>query len=302
MQNIIMATRKKILSDRQRRRLRANVAKQMVEHDVQVFRKRSSHCTAPLSECVDESHGQADDTPANVIDHGDVEEALCDIDVEPSGSGNSVPPQSSESSDIDNGDDEEVLYDIDDEQPRSGNSVSQSSDSSEYMSSASGGDDTLSSSSLEDYTSENSDDFSDFEGYSSANSECEETKGVRRLLYPGAQLSSHEFSVALMSVYQKHNLTYSAIEDILKLFQCVLSSPNAVPTSQHTLLREFVTYNTETILHRCCGTCCQLLPDGSCTRRECRASGAREATFVEVAIDAQIKERFMGKLILTVIF
>ncbi|WP_435777625.1 hypothetical protein, partial [Salmonella enterica] len=87
---------------------------------------------------------------------GDVERALCDIDIEPSGSGNSVPPQSSDSSDIDNGDDEEALYDIDDEQPHFGNCVCQSSDSSEYMSSASGGDDTLSSSSLEDYTSENS--------------------------------------------------------------------------------------------------------------------------------------------------
>lgn len=148
---------------------------------------------------------------------------------------------------------------------------------------------------LQDYTSENSDDFSDFDGYLSSNSEYEETQGVRRLLYPGAQLSSHEFSVALMSVYQKHNLTYSAIEDILKLFQCVLSSPNALPTSQHTLLREFVTYDADTILHHCCGTCCRLLPSGSCTQRECRVSGAKEATFVEVAIDAQIKERFMGK-------
>ena len=91
---------------------------------------------------------------------------------------------------------------------QAGNSVSQSSDSSEYMSSASDGDNALSSSSLEDYTFENSDDFSDFEGYSSANSEPQETQGVRRLLYPGAQLSSHELSVALKSVYQKHNLTY----------------------------------------------------------------------------------------------
>jgi hypothetical protein len=232
---------------------------------------------------MEECHGHTDDstdTPAEDIDCGDVQE--------------------------------EALWDIDTEPPGSGDSILQSNDSSECMSSASGGEDSLSggedslsggedspsSSSLghmdelQDYTSGDSDDFSDFDAYSS---EHEETQGVRRLLYPGAQLSSHEFSVALMSVYQKHSLTYSAIEDVLKLFQCVLSSPNALPTSQHTLLREFVTYDAETIIHRCCDTCCQLLPDGSCTRRECRASGAKEATFVEVAIDAQIKERFMGK-------
>lgn len=90
-------------------------------------------------------------------------------------------------------------------------------------------------------------------------------------------------------------LLYSALEDILKLFQCVLSSPNALPTSQHIVLNEFVTYDAETIIHRCCDTCCQLLPDGSCTQREFRASCAKEATFVEVAIYAQLKERFMGK-------
>ena len=92
------------------------------------------------------------------------------------------------------------------EPPGSDKSILQSSDTSECMSSASGGEDSLSSSSLDqmdqlqDYTSEISDDFSDFDGYSSTNSEHEEAQGVRRLLFPGAQLSSHEFSVALMSV------------------------------------------------------------------------------------------------------
>ena len=80
-----MATRKKTLSDRQRRRLRANIAKRLVEHDVETLRKRSSHCT-PSSECIAESQGQTDDvtdTQPNDIDQGDVEESLSDIDVEP---------------------------------------------------------------------------------------------------------------------------------------------------------------------------------------------------------------------------
>ena len=110
----------------------------MVEYDVEAFRKRSSHYK-PSSECMDECYEQTDDstesdTPANDIDHGEVE-ALCDdIDIEPPGSDN---------------------Y-----------SVLQLSDNSECMSSASGGENCLSSSSsdqinkLQDYTSEISDDFS----------------------------------------------------------------------------------------------------------------------------------------------
>ena len=68
----------------------------MVEYDVEAFRKRSSHYK-PSSECMDERcYEQTDDstesdTPASDIDHGDVEEALCDdIDIEPPGSDNSI--------------------------------------------------------------------------------------------------------------------------------------------------------------------------------------------------------------------
>ena len=55
----------------------------MVEYDVEAFRKRLNHYK-PSSECMDERcYEQTDDstesgTPAKDIDHGDVEEALCD--------------------------------------------------------------------------------------------------------------------------------------------------------------------------------------------------------------------------------
>ena len=125
--------------------------------------------------------------------------------------------------------------------------------------------------------------------------ELEGSQSTRKMLFPGAQFSNHEFSVALLSIFQKHSLTYSAVEDLLKLFQCVLPTPSALPTSQHMLLKEFISYDTDTILYRCCGSCCQLLSSGKCSHRECQASSIKEATFVEVMIDAQLKERFMGK-------
>ena len=123
----------------------------------------------------------------------------------------------------------------------------------------------------------------------------DESDSTRRVLFPAVQFSNHEFSVALLSIFQKHSLTYSAVEDLLKLFHCVLPTPSTLPTSQHMLFKEFISYDTNTILHRCCGSCCQLLSSGKCSRRECQASNIKEATFVEVIIDPQLKERFMGK-------
>ena len=53
--------------------------------------------------------------------------------------------------------------------------------------------------------------------------------------------------------------------------------------------------DASTVIHRCCGNCSQLLSSGNCGRSECLASNAREATFVEVKIDSQIREWFMGE-------
>ena len=101
--------------------------------------------------------------------------------------------------------------------------------------------------------------------------------------------------LALISKCHKHSLTYSAISDILKLFQSILPTPTTLPPSLHLLLRDFVGYDASTVIHRCCGNCSQLLSSGNCCRSECLASNTREATFVEVKIDSQIRERFTGK-------
>ena len=131
------------------------------------------------------------------------------------------------------------------------------------MSSASGGEDSLSSSSLDQmdqlqvYTSEISNDFSDFNGYSSTNSEHEKAQGVRRLLFSGAQLSSHEFSVALMSVYQNILLLIQPSK-ILNSFSAFFLVQMLYLLHNTWYLKEFVTYDAETIINRCCDTCCQL--------------------------------------------
>ena len=176
--------------------------------------------------------------------------------------------------------------------------LSESSDSSEHLNTPYDSDSDDSESSLSSLDQEHDcslDETTSFSELSDEERELEGSQSTRKMLFPGAQFSNHEFSVALLSIFQKHSLTYSAVEDLLKLFHCVLPIPSALPTSQHMLLKEFVSYDTNTILHRCCGSCCQLLPSGKCSRRECQASSIKEATFVEVMIDAQLKKRFLGK-------
>ena len=58
---------------------------------------------------------------------------------------------------------------------------------------------------------------------------------------------SNVYSIALLSIMNKHSLTYAAADDILKLFAFCLPSPNYIPQSRHLLVKN------DTILQRCCG-------------------------------------------------
>lgn len=120
---------------------------------------------------------------------------------------------------------------------------------------------------------------------------------TRKVLFPEGQLSNHELCVALLSIFQNHSLTYFAIDNLLRLFRCPATSKytSTLPTTQHMLLKEFISYDSNTILHWGCGSCCQL-SSGRCPRTECQASNFQEAIFVEVKIDAQLKERLKGNI------
>lgn len=112
----------------------------------------------------------------------------------------------------------------------------------------------------------------------------------------GSELSNKDCSVILLSIMNKHSLTYAAMDDILKLFSNSLPTSNFFPKTLHLLMKDYVDYEKDTIIHRCCGYCSQLLPSGSssCFRVECRKHNLPDATFVEVCLDQQIKTLFSG--------
>lgn len=117
----------------------------------------------------------------------------------------------------------------------------------------------------------------------------------REELFAGSEVSSHDCSITLLSIMNKHCLTYSAMEDIIKLFCTALPTPNTLPQSQHLLMKNFVSYDSDTKVHHSCGHCTQLLPLGSlCPRAECQRAGIADATFVEVFLDKQIQTLFSG--------
>ena len=140
--------------------------------------------------------------------------------------------------------------------------------------------------------SEGDSSVDDFAQASSSTTPC-----PRKPMFPGSKITPNEFNVALLSLGQRHNLTYACLTAILQLLALMIPSPCSLPTSNHVLTKMFVDYPKETITHRCCGFCTRLLIDGeSCARLQCRSAKEPDAKFVEIPLDAQLRERFEGML------
>ena len=116
----------------------------------------------------------------------------------------------------------------------------------------------------------------------------------REDLFSGASISKQEFSTALLSIAQKHSVTYSCIADVLKLFSQTLPSPNLLPQSNFVLLNGYVNYHSSTIIYRCCGFCAATLLDLSCLKAECKLAAIPDSSFVQVYLKAQLQTLFSG--------
>ena len=96
---------------------------------------------------------------------------------------------------------------------------------------------------------------------------------LRKELYPGSMLSNRDFSLGLLSIIHKHNLTYSCVNDLLQFLVTVLPHPSCIPRSNRALIKEFIDYKSSTIVHSCCGYCSKLLGSSSlCSKNECQAA------------------------------
>ena len=112
-------------------------------------------------------------------------------------------------------------------------------------------------------------------------------------LFPESRVTSHEFSVAFLSLSQRHNLTYASQTDILKPLSILLPTPSGVPSSSHTMTSIFTKYQEETVTQHFCACCtAPLLPRSTCLKPGCTLE--QHAVFVHIPLDMQLKERFEG--------
>lgn len=106
---------------------------------------------------------------------------------------------------------------------------------------------------------------------------------------------NHQFSIALLSIMDKHSLSYSSVNDLIKLFS--FSQPNFLSSSLHLLLKKFANFEDNTRLHHCCGFCTKLLKGNlSCIMPECQAQQLPVSSFIEVRLDRQLQVLFSGKV------
>ena len=126
------------------------------------------------------------------------------------------------------------------------------------------------------------------------NDHQEATFGDSNSVHEPADLD-HSINVSLLSIMDKHSLSYACIEDILQLVSA--SVPNFTSSSLHVLLKQYTEPKESIRMHRCCGNCSKLLhPGTSCTMPECVVGGMPASTFIEVQLDYQLKLLFTGKL------
>lgn len=122
------------------------------------------------------------------------------------------------------------------------------------------------------------------------------------LLYPGAEISEEMGTLLTMSLAAKHKLTYSALEDILRVI-CMHLPAGTVPTPYKSLYRllkavgNHSSLGSSKIVHRLCGKCHAYIQD----KQACQNAGCGNVDisvpddlFVELPVDIQIKEFFEG--------
>ena len=120
-------------------------------------------------------------------------------------------------------------------------------------------------------------------------------------IHESSDVSEDHAFVALMSIANKHKLTYTSLTDIMKLISGLFPVPNVFLHSNLNQLNKYVNISEVVIKHSCCVSCMDLLAPGAvtatCERHECTITGnqgLKEASFYEISIEKQLNEHFKG--------
>lgn len=93
-----------------------------------------------------------------------------------------------------------------------------------------------------------------------------------------------------------HNhLSYSALDELLKLLTFISPDPNHLPMSLHRLKRQYSSNNLNGT--KFCSECLQVVPptQNNCASRLCKEMKAEVCWFIHVPIENQIKILFEGE-------
>ena len=120
-------------------------------------------------------------------------------------------------------------------------------------------------------------------------------KDPSQTLYPSAKITKDFSSVSILKLAARHNLTKTALSDILKLISRHLPSDTATPSHLRSvyMLEKWAT-KKDKIEHTVCLSCAQLIGEDSCSKPSCKASGKGHVKFIELSVEKQITKFFQG--------
>ena len=83
-------------------------------------------------------------------------------------------------------------------------------------------------------------------------------------IYNGSNISICGFNCLIMKYANKHNLSYSVIDELLDLFNIICPKPNAIPSSIYKLKKIFKQFENNFSNREFCATCKKFEDDGGC--------------------------------------
>ena len=84
---------------------------------------------------------------------------------------------------------------------------------------------------------------------------------------------------------------------MLDLLSQILPPDSNLPTSHHLLLKQYISFQDQTTIHKCCGYCTRLLPgvdNPKCSNIDCQSPSTSLSSFIEISLDKQLTTLFSG--------
>ena len=154
---------------------------------------------------------------------------------------------------------------------------------------------TTSESDHSDVTVESENESSSSDSESSHESEAEEGNP---LLYAGAAVTSANFDALLLALFNKHRLSESTKDDILKLFELALPEGNNATTSSHRFNKRHEDCSLLHELRELCPSSYESVEGKMCMSLECDKSGivVDPIMFYDIPLKPQIQRLISGKV------